>query len=127
LHAGAIVDRDRDVWVAISVGLVRAVTDEAHRQGKFVLAHPQYLDGLRNSVDGGVDVLSHVTELLDEWPPDLLARAVERRIALVPTLKLLAPPDSRRRPSLLRQVRDYHQAGGEILFGTDVGFVPDYD
>jgi imidazolonepropionase-like amidohydrolase len=127
LHAGAIVDRDRDVWVAIPVDLVRAVADEAHRQGKFVLAHPQYLDGLRNAVDGGVDVLLHVTELLDAWPRDLLARAVERRVALVPTLKLLAPRDSRRRPNLLRQVRDYQQAGGEILFGTDVGFIPDYD
>ena len=127
LHAGAIVDRDRDVWVAISVDLVRAVAGEAHRQGKFVPAHPRYLDGLRNSVDGGVDVLLHVTELLDEWPRDLLARAVERRVGLVPTLKLLAPRDSRRRPNLLRQVRDYHQAGGQILFGTDVGFIPDYD
>ena len=103
LHAGAIVDRDRDLWVAISVDLVRAVAGEAHRQGRFVLAHPQYLDGLRNSVDGGVDVLLHVTELLDEWPRDLLAKAIERRVGLVPTLKLLAPRDSRRRPNLLRQ------------------------
>ena len=37
LHAGAIVDRDRDLWVAIDVGLVQAVVAEAHASGKFVL------------------------------------------------------------------------------------------
>ena len=128
LHAGAIVDRDRDLWVAIDVGLVQAVVAEAHASGKFVLAHPQYLDGLRHAVDGGVDVLLHVTELLDQWPKELLARAIAQRIAMVPTLKLLASPEfPKRRQNLLRQVREFREAGGEILFGTDVGFIPDYD
>ncbi len=31
------------------------------------------------------------------------------------------------RVDLLQQVREFHEAGGEILFGTDVGFIPDYD
>jgi imidazolonepropionase-like amidohydrolase len=127
LHAGAIVDRERDVRAAIPVELIRAVADEVERQNKVLLAHPQYLDGLRNSINGGVDVLLHVTELVDAWPKDLLVRAVERDVALVPTLKMLAPRTSARRPRLLGQVRDYVQAGGTILFGTDAGFIPDYD
>ena len=47
---------------------------------------------------------------------------------MFPTLKLLASPEfPKRRQNLLRQVRDFREAGGEILFGTDVGFIPDYD
>jgi hypothetical protein len=83
------LDNERDVPIAVSLDLVRAVTVEAHGQGKPVLAHPQYLDGLSVSVHGGVDVLVHVTELIERWPPDLLARAVKQNMALVPTLKLL--------------------------------------
>jgi len=128
LHAGAILDNQRDVRIAVSLDLVRAVTAEAHRRGKLVLAHPQYLDGLSVSVQGGVDVLVHVTELIERWPPDLLARAVKQNMALVPTLKLLAGMQvTTKQMNLLRQVREYRAAGGEILFGTDVGFIPDYD
>jgi imidazolonepropionase-like amidohydrolase len=128
LHAGAIVDNARDVRVAIPLELVRAVVMEAHRQGRAVLAHPQDLDGLSVSVDGGVDVLLHVTELMERWPADMLARAVERKMALVPTLKLLAGMQATAKQShLLQQVQDYAAAGGDILFGTDVGFVADYD
>jgi imidazolonepropionase-like amidohydrolase len=128
LHAGTIVDNERDVRTAIPVDLVRAVTAEAHAKGKPVFAHPQYLDGLTASVDGGVDILAHVTELIDRWPSDLLARAVTRHMALVPTLKLLAgTPTTKKQGNLLQQVRAFREAGGEILFGTDVGFIPDYD
>ena len=45
-------------------------------------------------------------------------------MALVPTLTLLAT-DGRR--SVLDQARDYARAGGQVLFGTDVGYRPDYD
>ena len=73
-------------------------------------------------------MLLHVTELLDQWPEELLARAIARRIAMIPTLKLLASPEfPNARQNLLRQVREFREAGGEILFGTDVGFIPDYD
>lgn len=44
-----------------------------------------------------------------------------RNIALVPTLKLLGNINT------LDQVRNYARAGGQILFGTDVGFVEDFD
>jgi imidazolonepropionase-like amidohydrolase len=45
-------------------------------------------------------------------------------VGLVPTLKLLAS-DGRR--EVLDQVRDYARLGGQILFGTDVGYLADYD
>ena len=68
-----------------------------------------------------------MTELIERWPPDLLARAVKQNMALVPTLKLLPGMQvTTKQTNLLRQVREYRAAGGEILFGTDVGFIPDY-
>ena len=128
LFAGAILDNERDVRATIAPDLVAAVTAEAHRLGKPVFAHPQDLAGLRVSVGGRVDILAHVTELLERWPPDVLTRAVEQRMALIPTLKLLAgTKPTPKQMNLLRQVREFHAAGGEILFGTDVGFIPDYD
>jgi imidazolonepropionase-like amidohydrolase len=128
LHVGAIVDRERNAHVRIAVDLVRAVAEVAHRQGKLVFAHPQYRDGLESAVEGGVDVLAHVTEELDRWGPDLLARVKSRHMTLIPTLKLLAGAEpSWQQQALLTQVGDYARAGGQILFGTDAGFLPDCD
>jgi imidazolonepropionase-like amidohydrolase len=128
LHAGAITNHEENRHVAIATDLVRAVTAEAHRQGRVVFAHPQYLDGWRAAIDGGVDVLAHVTEESEGWPRELLSRAVQKHVALIPTLQLLAgTKPSRKQQGLLRQVREYLQAGGQILFGTDAGFIPDYD
>ena len=73
-------------------------------------------------------MLVHVTELIERWPPELLTRAVKKKMALIPTLKLLAGMQvTPKQKNLLRQVEEYRTAGGEILFGTDVGFSPDYD
>jgi imidazolonepropionase-like amidohydrolase len=128
LHTGAVTDREQGRRVAIAVDLVRAVSAEAHRQGKPVFAHPQSEDGLNAAIDGGVDVLAHVTEDLGAWPPAALSRARERRMALIPTLKLLAGMDTTpKQQGLLEQVRQYLGRGGQILFGTDVGFIPDED
>jgi imidazolonepropionase-like amidohydrolase len=130
LHAGTITDeRDKDnSHVAIPTDLVRAVTSEAHRQAKPVFAHPQYQAGLRTAIDGDVDVLVHVTEELGPWPRDLFAAALRKRVALIPTLKLLAGPGPAQKANrLVGQVREYSEAGGTIIFGTDVGYIPDYD
>ena len=130
LHAGTITnEQDKaNSHVAIPTDLVRAATGEAHRRGKLVLAHPQYEGGLRTAIEGNVDVLVHVTEELLAWPADLLAEALRKDVALIPTLKLLAAPGPvQKRERLLRQVREYSERGGPILFGTDVGYIADYD
>ena len=46
-------------------------------------------------------------------------------MALVPTLKLFG--GDRWLFEILDEVRDYARLGGAILFGTDVGYLPDYD
>jgi len=128
LHTGAVTNRENGGRAVIAADLVRSVTAEADRMGKPVFAHPQSELGLRAAIEGGVGVLAHVTEELEGWPPDVLSRALDRRIALIPTLKLLAGTAvSRKQQGLLKQVSEFCEKGGQILFGTDVGFLSDYD
>jgi imidazolonepropionase-like amidohydrolase len=47
-------------------------------------------------------------------------------MALVPTLTLLVGPDDHNNPAVVAEVRDYARSGGQILFGTDVGYRSDY-
>jgi imidazolonepropionase-like amidohydrolase len=46
-------------------------------------------------------------------------------MSLIPTLKLLGDGDDRQ--AIRNEVRDFARLGGEIIFGTDVGFLSDYD
>lgn len=119
------------------VEIVAAVVAEAHRRHLPVFAHPQNTEGVRAAVDGGVDVLLHTSPDGGPWPPGTAERIVARRIALVPTLKLWkveltrsgAPPaliESFQRTAR-DQLRAFAAAGGQVLFGTDVGYMPDPD
>jgi imidazolonepropionase-like amidohydrolase len=126
--------------VVMRLDLVRAVTETAHRRGKFVIAHPSNSAGARVAIEGGVDILAHTfPSELDRRPWDraLPGMMVERRMALVPTLKLF--PSELRKLGVPRSVSDivlgsaqaqlraFSEAGGQVLFGTDVGYMPDYD
>lgn len=117
--------------------IITAVTQEAHRQGKLVLAHPQSLQGVERALDGGVDVLVHTAPPGGAWPETLVARLVRNQVGLVPTLKLWrfeltrvgVPPDvvDRYQATGVAQLGAFAAAGGEVLFGTDVGYMTDYD
>jgi imidazolonepropionase-like amidohydrolase len=126
--------------VVMPIDVVRAVTQAAHRRGKFVIAHPSNGAGARVAIEGGVDILAHTfpTELdRRPWDRALPGMMVERRVALVPTLKLF--PSELRKLGLPQavsdavlgiaqaQLRAFADAGGQVLFGTDVGYMPDYD
>ena len=126
-----------DPNLKLSPEVIKAVTAEAHRRGRLVLAHPSNTYGLEASIDGGVDVLLHTTPQTGPWGEALLTKMKRKGIALVPTLKLWrvegekrnAPPNAVQafQDKGVEQLRAYFQAGGKILFGTDVGYVTDYD
>jgi imidazolonepropionase-like amidohydrolase len=63
-----------------------AVTDEAHIRGAKVAAHATTIEGVRNSVLGGVDTIEHGGPLGDA--PDVIAMMIQRGVFLVPTLKI---------------------------------------
>ncbi len=116
-----------------------AAVAETHRRGRLVFAHPTNVEGIRAAMKAGVDVLAHTTlgnrKLL--WEPDLVQEMITHDVAVVPTLKLwqyemtragaperiigLAVGDT------LQQLQAFSEAGGQVLFGTDVGYMTDYD
>src|SRR3546814_1657584 len=51
----------------------------------------------------------------------------ERGMAMVPTLQLFSVNPEPMLDAILREVGDYQRLGGEIWFGTDVGYIDDYD
>src|SRR3546814_16053421 len=51
----------------------------------------------------------------------------ERGMAMVPTLQLFSVNPEPKLDAILREVGDYQRLGGEIWFGTDVGYIDDYD
>lgn len=114
--------------------VVRAVTDEAHRAGIPVFAHPTNLRGLGISVHGGVDVLAHTVPMAGALPDSVISEMYRRHVALIPTLTLWesdSGPDTTGLGAFVAtaqaQVREYWERGGRILFGTDVGYIAHYN
>jgi imidazolonepropionase-like amidohydrolase len=126
-----------DANLKLSPEVIRAVTLEAHRRGKPVLVHPSNTFGFEAAIDSGVDVLVHTTPQIGLWSAAQLAKMKAAHMALIPTLKLWrieaerggAPAEAVRRfqGRGVDQLRAYFQTGGQILFGTDIGYINDYD
>lgn len=121
----------------MDVALVRAAVDEADRHHLPVFAHPQNTEGLEAAIVGGVDILAHTAPMSPGWTPEFAARLKAAHVALIPTLTLFraegekakVPPAELARwvEHAVGQVRAFRAAGGEILFGTDIGYIDVYD
>ncbi len=108
----------------MSADVIKAAVGEAHRHRRLVFAHPSTVAGLDLAVAGGVDVLAHTIQDTENWNAEVLARLRAADVALVPTLTLFSPMSDF--SGVLAQVKGYVAAGGDVLFGTDVGFLPNY-
>ena len=108
---------------------------EAHSRGKVVFAHPSTAPALLASVRAGVDVISHTTPQSGPWDAATIARMRQANVAVIPTLKLWNYELRHERASLqdrfvdtaVDQLRAWNAAGGVVLFGTDVGYMSEYD
>jgi imidazolonepropionase-like amidohydrolase len=119
------------------LNLVLAATSEAHRHNLPVFAHPQNMAGLEVAIDGGVDILAHTAPDSPPWTPQFVARMTHAHMALTPTLTLwdfearkLGGSDSERQQwieKMVAELRAFSQGGGEVLFGTDVGYTDHFD
>jgi imidazolonepropionase-like amidohydrolase len=120
---------------ALPESAIRAVADEAHRRGKLLFAHPSNREGLLAAVRGGADVLVHTAPDGGAWDGEVVATMKKAGITLIPTLKLWHyelrhDRDSQREAFAalaVAQLRAWRAAGGTTLFGTDVGYMADYD
>jgi imidazolonepropionase-like amidohydrolase len=121
----------------MDLAVVRGAAAEAHRHGLVVFAHPGTLAGVNAAIDGGVDVLAHTAPEDGPWSAELVKRLMDHRMALAPTLSLwqveMIRGDVPKEPAEqfmaagAEQLRAFAAAGGEVLFGTDVGYIPEKD
>jgi imidazolonepropionase-like amidohydrolase len=123
LFTGSWVERGRVLPMPREIATVAAA--EAHRHGMRVLSHASNVAGLEVALAAGVDVLAHALDDTRGLTPEHMRRMKEQDVALVPTLALFAR--DRWYFEIADEVRDHARAGGQILFGTDVGFLTDYD
>jgi imidazolonepropionase-like amidohydrolase len=137
LFAGAIVGGEVGV-LPMPLDQAKALVAAAHADGKPVFAHPTNLDGLNVAIESGVDILAHTTPDGGPWPAALTSRILAHHMALIPTLTLfdvelkkdahVDPREAKRFiDTAVGQVAAYSKAGGQILFGTDVGYIDTFD
>jgi imidazolonepropionase-like amidohydrolase len=123
LFTGSIVSPNH--ITPMQVAIARAAADEAHRYGQLVFSHASNLAGTNVAIDAGVDVLAHTPEETSGIDEAMLRRMIAQHMTIIPTLKLFSRDDS------IANIRglDYrfHQLGGRLVYGTDTGFLPDYD
>jgi len=133
----AVSDQEGGKGSVLPLAIAKAAVEEAHRHGMPVFVHPSTLEGVMIAVDSGVDVLAHTVPQSPPWTPDFLARLQRANLSLIPTLTLFdfegrkwATSDKQREAwvgQMVDQLRFYSQAGGDVLFGTDVGYTDHYD
>jgi len=126
-------------YAFMSPDIALAAADETHRRGLPVLAHPTDIEGIKLAIEADVDVLVHATvgDGRTAWDAALIEQMRAGDVAVIPTLKLVPYEFGRAElperaaqsatADVVEQVRAYSQAGGQILFGTDVGYMTDYD
>ncbi|MGC1105775.1 MAG: amidohydrolase family protein [Candidatus Acidiferrales bacterium] len=123
LFTGSWVARGQVVTMPLDVA--KAAVDEAHKKGKLVFAHPSNVAGFQIALQAHVDVLAHAVEDTRGWDPSYIQQMEAHGMSLIPTLKLFMHDSNLK--DILQEVRDYSLPYGQVLFGTDVGFLPDYD
>ncbi len=128
---------EADGVLTMPLELAKAIVAEAHRAGKPVFAHVSNNQGIDVALQSGADILAHTTPVDDLWSPSFAKRLTAAHLALTPTLTLWevegrkgnAPPDETEKgmSRAAQQLKAFSQAGGQVLFGTDVGYIEQLD
>lgn len=115
---------------------IKAVTNTAHSFHKLVFAHPQTDTGVTVAVENGVDIIAHTT-LGNMWSDELISKMIANKISLTATFKLydfLAKQQGLSDSSedaalqvLVNELNKFSKKGGNVLFGTDLGYITDYN
>jgi imidazolonepropionase-like amidohydrolase len=137
IFAGAIVGGKIGV-LPMPLDAAKAVVAEAHKAGKPAFAHPSNQAGMDVAIDSGVDILAHTTpDTHQPWTPEIVARLKAHNMAVIPTMTLWEVESKKEKLSddviekfeavAEQQLKAYSDAGGQILFGTDVGYTDAID
>lgn len=111
--------------VPMSVPIATAAVEEAHRHHQLVFSHTTNLEGTKVAVASGVDVLAHAPEVVRGIHDAFLRQLIAQHMAIIPTLKLFS--EDADIADIRKVVLRFHRLGGVLMFGTDTGFLTDYD
>ena len=126
---------ERNEILTMPLDLAEVIVAEAHRAGKPIFAHVSNNQGIEVAIQSGVDILAHTTPIDDFWSPSFAQRLVAAHMALTPTLTLWEVESKNASPEELekgmsraaQQLEAFSRAGGQVLFGTDVGYIEQFD
>jgi imidazolonepropionase-like amidohydrolase len=135
LFTGSLVGPDQVKLMPEPIAV--AAVSEAHGHDRLVFSHPSNIEGAQVAIDAHVDVLAHTTSVRGIWSEQMIAQMKRQHVSLIPTLKLWkyeaaktgASPEEQLQfqSRAAKNLTAYADAGGQILFGTDVGYMTDYD
>ena len=112
-------------------GAIEAAVAIAHAAARPVFVHPNTNEDVVTAMRAGADVVAHTTPRSGAWDETVTSEIRARTCALVPTLKLWNDFLRHDRVSMqervvqaaVEQLRAWRDAGGAVLFGTDLGAV----
>lgn len=123
--------------LTMPLDLAQATSAAAHGAGKPVFAHVSNRQGIEVAIQSGVDILAHTTPIDELWSPSLVERLTAAHMALTPTLTLwdieskksnASPEETEKWMSRAAlELGAFSRAGGQVLFGTDVGYIEHFD
>jgi imidazolonepropionase-like amidohydrolase len=106
------------VGPTLDLDTLRAIVEAAHQRGLKVTGHVYGLDELDKAIDAGADELAHILMSPQRIPSTTIERMVAAGIAVVTTTSIFFGPE---RIVAIENVRAYVEAGGLVLYGTDLG------
>lgn len=123
--------------LTMPVEMAKGIVEEAHAHGRPVFAHVSNDKGIEVALQSGVDILAHTTPTDELWSAAFAQRLVAAHMALTPTLTLWEVESRKGSISAAdlekgmnraaEQLGAFLHAGGDVLFGTDVGYIDQFD
>jgi imidazolonepropionase-like amidohydrolase len=127
LFTGSWIERGKVLPMPLEIA--KAAVDRTHLNGHLVFAHPSNFAGTQIAIQSGVDVLAHAPDSTEGIDAQLFQTMLHRNMAMIPTLKMFGTTVTKN-PAYLNpiyaEVRQFHSLGGQLIFGTDVGYMTDY-
>ena len=128
---------ESDGILTMPLELAQAIVAQSHRAGRPVFAHVSNDQGIEIALASGVDILAHTTPIDGPWSPSLVGRLRAAHMALTPTLTLwdveskkfnVSPAEIEKAMNqAAQQLKAFSEVGGQVLFGTDVGYIEQFN
>jgi imidazolonepropionase-like amidohydrolase len=106
------------VGPVLDLATLTAIVEAAHERGLKTTGHVHGVKELDKALAAGLDELAHMLMGTERIPSETIDRMVEQGMRVVPTLSVRFGWDRKRAISNLRSFKD---AGGMIVYGTDLG------